>query len=80
METSLVVDNLRSAFRSGVPLPEQFRRTQLMKLMSMIKDNEEQILKALHQDLAKVQYCSRSPAAQQRTRVKAFSSLAQRNV
>lgn len=57
METhSQVVDRLRSAFRSGVTVPEQFRRTQLTKLMSMIKENEEQILKALHKDLAKPKF------------------------
>ncbi|XP_067334528.1 aldehyde dehydrogenase family 3 member B1 isoform X2 [Channa argus] len=57
METqSQVVDRLRSAFLSGVTMPEQFRRTQLTKLMSMIKDNEEQILSALHKDLAKPKF------------------------
>lgn len=50
-----VVDRLRSAFHSGVTLPEKFRRTQLTNLMAMIKENEEQILNALHKDLAKVQ-------------------------
>lgn len=52
---SQVVDRLRSVFHSGVTIPEQFRRTQLTKLMSMIKENEEQILNALHKDLTKVQ-------------------------
>ncbi|XP_018553863.1 aldehyde dehydrogenase family 3 member B1 [Lates calcarifer] len=57
METqSQVVDRLRSAFHSGITIPEQFRRTQLTKLMSMIKDNEEQILNALHKDLAKPKF------------------------
>ncbi|XP_023281970.1 aldehyde dehydrogenase family 3 member B1-like [Seriola lalandi dorsalis] len=57
METhSQVVDRLRSSFRSGVTIPEQFRRTQLTKLMSMVKDNEEQILNALHNDLAKPKF------------------------
>lgn len=55
---SQVVDRLRSAFRSGITVPEQFRRTQLTKLMSMIKDNEELILNALHKDLAKVYVCA----------------------
>lgn len=55
---SEVVDKLRSAFRSGITVPEQFRRTQLAKLMSMIKENEELILKALHKDLAKVHDCA----------------------
>ncbi|XP_041813416.1 aldehyde dehydrogenase family 3 member B1 [Chelmon rostratus] len=53
---SQVVDRLRSAFRSGITVPEQFRRTQLTKLMSMIKDNEELILNALHKDLAKPKF------------------------
>ncbi|KAM6905646.1 aldehyde dehydrogenase family 3 member B1 [Xenentodon cancila] len=51
-----VVERLRSAFRSGVTLPEAFRRGQLVKLMSMLKDNEEHILKALHKDLAKPKF------------------------
>ncbi|XP_042360409.1 aldehyde dehydrogenase family 3 member B1 [Plectropomus leopardus] len=53
---SQVVDRLRSAFRSGITIPEQFRQTQLAKLMTMIKDNEEQILNALHKDLAKPKF------------------------
>lgn len=55
MDTQVqVVDRLRSTFRSGITVPEQFRRSQLTKLMSLIKENEELILKALHKDLAKV--------------------------
>ncbi|XP_028254600.1 aldehyde dehydrogenase family 3 member B3-like [Parambassis ranga] len=50
------VDRLRSAFHSGVTLPEKFRRTQLTNLMSMIKENEEQILTALHKDLGKPKF------------------------
>ncbi|XP_035510267.1 aldehyde dehydrogenase family 3 member B1 [Morone saxatilis] len=53
---SQVVDRLRTAFSSGITIPEQFRRTQLTKLMSMIKDNEEEILNALHKDLAKPKF------------------------
>lgn len=49
-----VVDRLRSAFRAGITIPEKFRLAQLNKLMAMIKENEEQIVKALHKDLAKV--------------------------
>jgi len=49
-----VVNRLRSAFQSGVTIPEQFRQSQLTKLMSMIRDNEEQIVDALHKDLGKV--------------------------
>ncbi|XP_047427808.1 aldehyde dehydrogenase family 3 member B1 [Mugil cephalus] len=51
-----VVERLRSAFRSGVTIPEQFRRAQLTKLKSLLKDNEEQIVKALHEDLAKPKF------------------------
>lgn len=55
METhSQVVDRLRSTFRSGVTVPEQFRRAQLNKLMSLLNDNEDRIVEALHKDLAKV--------------------------
>ncbi|KAF7200890.1 aldehyde dehydrogenase family 3 member B1 isoform X1 [Nothobranchius furzeri] len=53
---SEVVDRLRGAFQSGVTIPEEFRRTQLTMLRSMISDNEERILKALHQDLAKPKF------------------------
>ncbi|XP_035985342.1 aldehyde dehydrogenase family 3 member B1 isoform X2 [Fundulus heteroclitus] len=51
-----VVERLRSAFRSGITLPEEFRRTQLTQLLSMLRDNEERIIKALHQDLAKPKF------------------------
>ncbi|XP_053195103.1 aldehyde dehydrogenase family 3 member B1 [Scomber japonicus] len=53
---SQVVDRLRTVFRSGVTVPEQFRRTQLTNLMSLVKENEEQIIKALHKDLAKPKF------------------------
>ncbi|XP_061568871.1 aldehyde dehydrogenase family 3 member B1 [Cololabis saira] len=53
---SQVVERLRSTFRSGVTLPEAFRRGQLVKLMSMLKDNEEHIVKAVHKDLAKPKF------------------------
>lgn len=52
---SQVLERLRAAFESGVTIPEKFRRTQLTNLMTMIKDNEEQIVNALHKDLTKVQ-------------------------
>lgn len=65
METhSQVVDRLRSTFRSGVTVPERFRRTQLTNLMSMIQENEQQILDALHKDLAKVLQTTASPIQQ----------------
>ncbi|KAM9346733.1 aldehyde dehydrogenase family 3 member B1 [Symphorus nematophorus] len=53
---SQLVDRLRSTFRSGITIPEQFRRTQLTQLMSLIKDNEAQIVDALHKDLAKPKF------------------------
>uniref|UniRef100_UPI0037E88446 aldehyde dehydrogenase family 3 member B1 n=1 Tax=Semicossyphus pulcher TaxID=241346 RepID=UPI0037E88446 len=53
---SQVLERLRSAFSSGVTIPEEFRRTQLTKLMSMLKENEEQILKALHKDFSKPKF------------------------
>nr|XP_019963351.1 PREDICTED: aldehyde dehydrogenase family 3 member B1-like [Paralichthys olivaceus] len=53
---SQVVDRLRVAFRSGVTIQEQFRRTQLNNLISMLKENEEQIINVLHKDLAKPKF------------------------
>ncbi|KAM9393744.1 aldehyde dehydrogenase family 3 member B1 isoform 1-T3 [Pholidichthys leucotaenia] len=51
-----IVDRLRTSFRSGVTVPEQFRRTQLNNLIEMLKDSEELILDALHKDLAKPKF------------------------
>lgn len=51
-----VVEKLRSAFRSGITIPEQFRRNQLVKLKALIKENEAEILQALHKDLAKPKF------------------------
>lgn len=51
---SQVVDRLRSAFRTRVTMPEQFRQAQLKQLMAMIQENEQLIIDALHEDLAKV--------------------------
>lgn len=51
---SQILERLRTAFRSGVTLPQDFRRTQLTRLLALVNENEEQIIKALHQDLAKV--------------------------
>ncbi|XP_005747341.1 aldehyde dehydrogenase family 3 member B1 [Pundamilia nyererei] len=53
---SQVLERLRTAFESRVTIPEKFRRTQLTNLMSMIKDNEEQIVNALHKDLTKPKF------------------------
>ncbi|XP_059203048.1 aldehyde dehydrogenase family 3 member B1 isoform X2 [Centropristis striata] len=52
----VVLDRLRSSFRSGITVPEQFRLTQLTKLLSLVEENEQQILNALHKDLAKPKF------------------------
>ncbi|KAM9780527.1 aldehyde dehydrogenase family 3 member B1 [Neosynchiropus ocellatus] len=51
-----VVNKLRSAFRSGITVPEHFRRSQLVKLKLLMKENEELFLQALHKDLAKPKF------------------------
>ncbi|XP_068605710.1 aldehyde dehydrogenase family 3 member B1 [Brachionichthys hirsutus] len=51
-----VVDRLRSSFRSGVTKPEAFRQSQLKNVMSMLKDNEERVIEAMHKDLAKPKF------------------------
>ncbi|CAG5986555.1 unnamed protein product, partial [Menidia menidia] len=51
-----VVSRLRAAFQAGVTAPEEFRRAQLTQLGSMIRDNEEQIVAALHRDLGKPKF------------------------
>lgn len=57
MDTQIqVVDRLRSAFKSGITIPDQFRQAQLTKLLSLMKENEELILNALHRDLAKPKF------------------------
>lgn len=53
---SEAVQRLRTTFHSGLTVPEQFRRSQLQQLLRMLKENEETILKALHQDLAKPKF------------------------
>lgn len=49
-----VIERLRAAFRSKMTVPLHFRRTQLEALLSLLEDNEAQILEALHKDLTKV--------------------------
>lgn len=49
-----VIERLRAAFRSNMTLPLHFRATQLEALLSLLEDNEAQILEALHKDLMKV--------------------------
>ncbi|XP_017292281.1 aldehyde dehydrogenase family 3 member B1 [Kryptolebias marmoratus] len=51
-----LVERLRKTFQSGITLPEQFRRTQLTQLMSMIQENEDQINEALYRDMAKPKF------------------------
>ncbi|KAM3836143.1 aldehyde dehydrogenase family 3 member B1 [Diretmus argenteus] len=53
---SRVVARLRSAFRSGVTVPEQFRLTQLSNLLALVRENEQLILDAVHKDLAKPKF------------------------
>ncbi|KAK5913423.1 hypothetical protein CgunFtcFv8_007957 [Champsocephalus gunnari] len=57
METhSQILDRLRSSFRSGITVPEAFRQAQLKQLMSLMTENEDQILDALKKDLAKPKF------------------------
>ncbi|KPP59974.1 aldehyde dehydrogenase family 3 member B1-like, partial [Scleropages formosus] len=51
-----VIDRLRASFRSGISLPEQFRLGQLKALLTLVTDNEQQILEALQKDLAKPKF------------------------
>ncbi|XP_034568053.1 aldehyde dehydrogenase family 3 member B1 [Notolabrus celidotus] len=53
---SQVVDRLRTAFRSRVTIPEEFRRAQLIQVMAMITENQEAILEALQKDLSKPRF------------------------
>ncbi|XP_026861002.1 aldehyde dehydrogenase family 3 member B1 isoform X1 [Electrophorus electricus] len=51
-----IIERLRAAFQSGVTAPLQFRLTQLKSLLSLLEDNEPQILEALQKDLAKPKF------------------------
>ncbi|MFT7797896.1 aldehyde dehydrogenase family 3 member B1 isoform X1 [Arapaima gigas] len=51
-----VIDSLRASFRSGFSLPEQFRLDQLEALVTLIRENEKQILEALYKDLGKPKF------------------------
>ncbi|XP_027027671.1 aldehyde dehydrogenase family 3 member B1 [Tachysurus fulvidraco] len=51
-----VIEKLRAAFRSRMTFPLHFRRNQLEALLSLLEDNEAQILEALHKDLAKPKF------------------------
>jgi len=48
-----IVEAQRSYFRSGETLPIAFRKTQLRKLKQALKDNEQLLIDALHQDLGR---------------------------
>lgn len=49
-----VIERLRAAFQSNMTISLHFRLTQLEALLSLLEDNEAQILEALHKDLNKV--------------------------
>lgn len=49
-----VIERLRDAFRSNMTTSLHFRLTQLEALLSLLEDNEAQILEALLKDLSKV--------------------------
>ncbi|KAF7698284.1 aldehyde dehydrogenase family 3 member B1 [Silurus meridionalis] len=51
-----VIERLRIAFRSNMTVPLHFRLTQLEALLSLLEDNEAQILEALHKDLNKPKF------------------------
>ncbi|KAI4885320.1 hypothetical protein NFI96_031449, partial [Prochilodus magdalenae] len=51
-----VIERLRTAFRSGLTTPLRFRLTQLEALLTLLEDNETQILEAMHKDLAKPKF------------------------
>ncbi|XP_046894994.1 aldehyde dehydrogenase family 3 member B1 isoform X2 [Hypomesus transpacificus] len=53
---SRIMDRLRATFRSGVTVTEQFRRTQLNNLLSLVTENEQLIVDALHNDLNKPKF------------------------
>ena len=48
-----IVEAQRSYFRSGETLPIAFRKAQLRKLKQALKDNEQLLIDALHQDLGR---------------------------
>uniref|UniRef100_A0A667YVT5 Aldehyde dehydrogenase n=1 Tax=Myripristis murdjan TaxID=586833 RepID=A0A667YVT5_9TELE len=51
-----VINRLRTTFRSGKTLPEEFRREQLSNLLSLVKDNEQLIIDAVYKDLRKPKF------------------------
>ncbi|KAK7938360.1 hypothetical protein WMY93_001686 [Mugilogobius chulae] len=50
------LQRLRTSFRSGMTISENFRRAQLKQLLCLLQDNEDRLLNALHQDLAKPKF------------------------
>lgn len=51
---SEVVARLRTVFRAGVTIPQEFRLAQLRALLALMEDNEALIVDALNKDLGKV--------------------------
>ena len=49
----LIVDKQREFFNTGKTLDVKFRKSQLKKLKAMILDNQDKIVKALHEDLGR---------------------------
>ncbi len=56
MNIDLILENQRKYFRSGATLPVNFRIEKLKTLYKAIKDNEQEIAKALKSDLGKSGY------------------------
>ncbi|KAM6957791.1 aldehyde dehydrogenase family 3 member B1 [Aplochiton taeniatus] len=55
-DPSSILHRLQKTFRSGVTIPESFRRTQLQNLLALVQENEQLILDALHKDLSKPKF------------------------
>ncbi|CAL9693950.1 unnamed protein product [Knipowitschia caucasica] len=51
-----MLQRLRASFSSRVTVPESFRRSQLLQLQSLLQENEQLLLDALHKDLAKPKF------------------------
>ena len=48
-----ILDEIRQTFKSGKTRSLAWRKKQLRALLELIQDNEQKILKALHEDLGK---------------------------
>ncbi|XP_063079838.1 aldehyde dehydrogenase family 3 member B1 [Engraulis encrasicolus] len=53
---SEVVARLRTVFRAGVTIPQEFRLAQLRALLALMEDNEALIVDALNKDLGKPKF------------------------